>query len=214
MNKDPIENRIGKLAGQLSNVVLLGFFTVLCSLPVFTIGAAFTALHQSMHAYLFLEEDKPLRVFFSSFKEHFVLATKVFLLHILAIAILLWDLVYYRTGDSFVDHAGQIVSFVLLCFIVLELLLVFVLIGLDEVHGIKEAFIKAFDIVSICPFRCFLLLVLHVAVILSVVFLLRGLFIILPGILSWCSWQFMPEILRIYRIKRKQLEYREDQRKS
>ena len=92
-----------KLAGRLTNIVLLGFFATLFSLPVVTAGAAFTALNVSTKAYLYEDEDKVLRIFFESFKEHFVLSTKVWLIHLLAIAILIWDIAYYRVGETSLD---------------------------------------------------------------------------------------------------------------
>ena len=55
--------KFGKLAGRFTNIALLGFFTTLCSLPIITIGASFTALNAATKAYLFENEDKPLRIF-------------------------------------------------------------------------------------------------------------------------------------------------------
>ena len=62
---------MNRLAGRLTNIVLLGFFTTLLSLPLFTAGAAFTALNKQTKAYMYEGEDKPIRPFINDFKTYF-----------------------------------------------------------------------------------------------------------------------------------------------
>ncbi len=107
MEPDSFENKLSRWAGRLSNIVLLGFFCLLCCIPVISIGASFTALYEAMGEYLTEDNDKVLRPFFRTFKERFLLSTKVFVLHLVFIAIFTWDLVYYRTGSSTLDYIGQ-----------------------------------------------------------------------------------------------------------
>lgn len=62
------------LLDKLSNLVFLNILTVLCSLPIITIGASSTALYYT------IQKDKLdgrhiFRVFFRSFKENFKEAT-------------------------------------------------------------------------------------------------------------------------------------------
>ena len=47
-----------KLAGRLTNVVLLGFFTLVLSLPLVTAGPAFTACHAAMKDVIVNDNDK------------------------------------------------------------------------------------------------------------------------------------------------------------
>ena len=72
-NNSNYNDNSGKLAGRLTNIVLLGFFSTVCSLPVETIGAALTALNVATKAYMYEGDDKPLRIYFASFKKHFSL---------------------------------------------------------------------------------------------------------------------------------------------
>ena len=202
-----------KFAGRLSNVVLLGFFSLLFALPIVTAGASFTALNRAMHDYLVEGEEKPLRVFLSSFKTYFPLSTKIFLLHVVLIAVLVWDIVYYQTGESAVDFIGQFTAFMLLSVIVLELTMVFSVIALDQASTIREAVSKAVDISMICPLESISLLALFISITIAVVFLLKGLILVLPGVIAYCDWQIIPKMLQKYKFKRGNLNYQKEKRK-
>lgn len=212
MNPDSFENKMEKFAGRLTTIVLLGFFSLLFSLPVITIGASFTALQKAMHAYVVKGNDKPLPVFFSAFKEYFPLSTKVFLLHLIVIAVLVWDYVYYTTGNSAIDFLGQFTAFMLLSVILLEMTMVFTVIALDMADSVKSAFAKAVDIGMICPLETLMLLGLFVAISIAVIFLLKGLILVLPGVIAYCDWQIIPNMLQKYKFKRGNLNYQKEKR--
>ena len=195
------DNFTEKFAGRLTNIVLLGFFTTLCCLPVISAGAAFTALNVSTKAYLYEDDDKPLRIFFASFREHFSLSSKVWLLHIPALAVLIWDLAYYRTSDSTIDILASAAVFVLIMFVLLELQMVFVIIATEKENTVGYCLKKALDISLHCFGYSVMLLLFTVTVIAVSVFLFRGLLLVMPGVVSFLHWQFLPEILRKYKFR-------------
>lgn len=193
--------KFGKLAGRFTNIVLLGFFTTLCSLPIITIGASFTALNAATKAYLFENEDKPLRIFFESFKKHFGLSTKIWLLHILAYAVLIWDYVYYRTSEATIDILASTGIFVTFAFLVFETTMVFVVIALEKSKKVFETIKIALDIAMISPLRSGMILFLEAAVVIIALFLFRGLILIIPGIVSYLAWQIIPDMLKNYKFR-------------
>ncbi len=198
-------NTLEKLAGRLSNIVLLGFFTILFSLPVVTAGAAFTALNSSTKAYLYEEEDKPLRMFLSCFKKDFRTSTLIWLIDLAAIAILIWDFVYYRTGTSAIDILASAGIFVLMMFLALELATVFV-IRSEKLNDTVFGSIKAAIDLSLSDiWRCLAVIVLVVASFTVAFFLFRGIFLFLPGIIAFLGWQLYPEMLKQYKRKTKAL---------
>ncbi|MBR3350489.1 MAG: YesL family protein, partial [Erysipelotrichaceae bacterium] len=109
-----------RLAGRLTNTVLLGFFSLLFCVPVVTVGASLTALHDAMSRYVVYDEEKPLRVFLDSFRKYFKISTVVWLVHALAFAVLILDYLYYEGGDSTADILGQTGIFVLMAVLVFE----------------------------------------------------------------------------------------------
>ncbi|MBR4470142.1 MAG: YesL family protein [Erysipelotrichaceae bacterium] len=190
-----------KLAGRLTNIVLLGFFCVLFSIPIITAGASFTALNSAMKSHLYDDNGKPLKLFLSVFKEKFGLSTKVWALHLLAIAVLVWDFVYYRVGESTLDTLASAGIFVLICFLAFEVLMVFVVIsqGMNEkVFGVIKT---ALDLSFTCVKESLMILVITSTVILASIFLFRGLIPFVPGIISYLSWQIIPQMLKKYKFK-------------
>ena len=193
--------KFSKLAGRLTNIVLLGFFTTLCSIPIITAGASFTALNSGTKAYLFEDNDKPLRVFFESFKKYFGLSTKIWLLHIVAYAVLIWDYVYYRTSDATIDILAAAGIFVTFAFLVFETTMVFVVIGEERSSKVFETIKIALDIAVISPLRSVMILLLETAVVVIAVFLFRGLILIIPGIVAYLAWQIIPDMLKNYKFR-------------
>ncbi|MBQ6560348.1 MAG: YesL family protein [Erysipelotrichaceae bacterium] len=209
MNRDVSDERIEKLAGRLSNIVLLGFLTVLCSLPVITAGASLTALNKATHE-MVNGEDKPLRIFLSAFKEQFKPATILFLIHFVLIAVFAVDLIWYRAGTSILDIVAQSAVFVLLVVAVWDLILTLILLSLGETKEIGKLFRKAGDLVVYCPFETLSLLLLAVAISLAAFFLFKGALVILPGIIAYCHWQIVPEMLKKYKFKKGNREYQKN----
>lgn len=82
------------------NVILLGFFWTLTCLGIVTVGASCTALNAGMRSYLLEKDKQPLKTYFRAFKEQFKVSTLVWLLHLLILAVLAVDLLYYSVGDT------------------------------------------------------------------------------------------------------------------
>ena len=82
------------LGEKLTSMMVLGFLCVLCSLPVVTMGASMTALHKAMRLYVVKGEKRLFQSFFEAFKKHFKLSTCVWLLNLLMILILCFDLLF------------------------------------------------------------------------------------------------------------------------
>ena len=207
MEPDTFENKLNRLAGRLSNVVLLGFFCLLCCIPVVTIGASFSALYTAMADYLDNGNDKVLRPFFKAFRQQFALSTKVFALHLIFIPIFVWDLLYYRTGTSTLDYIGQAASFSLLMLLVFELTVVWIVIS----HGMEEKTFKVISTALDLAFSCFpeslsLLGLTAAAFVVSVV-ILRPFILVLPGVICYLHYQIIPRMLEKYRFKKNHADY-------
>lgn len=96
----PIMNFLSKLA----DVIWLNVLTVVCSIPVFTVGASMTALHYVMLKIVRNEESYITRSFFKSFKQNFKQATIIWLILLLGIVILVGDLLILKySGMAFPD---------------------------------------------------------------------------------------------------------------
>ncbi len=140
------ERFLEKLAGRITNIVLLGFFATLFSLPIVTAGASMTAVHEAMSSYLQYDDKKPLKTFFAGFKSHFKVSTIVWLIHVVIIVVLVWDYVYYTTADSTFDILARTAIFTIGCVLLFELNIVFVVLSADLANTVKDAFKMALDV--------------------------------------------------------------------
>ncbi len=92
---------------KLADLILLNFITAICCLPVITIGASLTAMHYVALKIVRDEESYIIKTFFRSFKENFKQATLLWLIHLLLIALLVYDfIVVYYSVNSLPFWAG------------------------------------------------------------------------------------------------------------
>ncbi len=81
-----------RFLNKMSDMIILNLLTILCSIPIFTIGAAVTALYDVVWRLQQEEEGKLLRTFFLAFRSNFKRSTLLWLIFLPIGAILLWNL--------------------------------------------------------------------------------------------------------------------------
>lgn len=87
MDKSPVSNTISRII----DMILAGFWWVICSLPVITIGASSTALYYSIAKCVRHERGRLTACFFSTFKKEFKQSTLTWLIYIAYISIMAID---------------------------------------------------------------------------------------------------------------------------
>lgn len=93
-----IDSPLMQTLGKLADLMILNFLTMICCIPIFTAGAAFTALDYMCLKLVRDEENYLIRGYFKSFKENFKQATGIWL-------ILLW-VIAAVAGDIYImNHA-------------------------------------------------------------------------------------------------------------
>ena len=103
---------------MLTNLVCLNILWLVCCLPVFTAGAATSALYHTVFLYHNKEDDAVLRPFFRAFRANFKQSTLLFLPLLAALLLIIFDLVYLASYGK-----GTAVLFLLI-------LVVFLLMGM------------------------------------------------------------------------------------
>ena len=88
-----------KYANKFADLVFLNIVTVICCIPIFTIGASLTAMHTIVLKIYRDEESYVIRGFFKAFKENFKQATIIWLIYLLLIIVLVLDFVYIKDYD-------------------------------------------------------------------------------------------------------------------
>ena len=199
MDREKLGDRLQRLTELAVNVILLGFFWSLTCLGVITVGAACTALNESMRACLLEKERQPLKVYFKSFRQNFKLSTLVWLIHLLLIAVLALDLLYYSAGESTVDTLAMAAVCVLLTLLAFEMSVVFACMVQYRLTGVREIFARSFDF----AFRRFIesleMLFLTATVLMAGIFLFHAILPFAAGIIACINWKILPRAFQKYR---------------
>lgn len=92
-----INNPVMRWIVKIFDCVCLSILWVATCLPIFTVGAATTALFATIHRYIRLDEGSMLKTFFRAFRENFKRSTLCWLLVMVILALLTVDVLVFRT---------------------------------------------------------------------------------------------------------------------
>ena len=98
--------------GQMADLVILNILTIVCCIPVVTIGAAMTALYDAVGK-LQREEGNLYSGFFRAFRSNFRQATALWLLFLLVGGLLLFGMYFYSAAGIQVLLLLSVMLFVL-----------------------------------------------------------------------------------------------------
>lgn len=93
-----MDNPLWRAIGRLVDLVWINILTLVCALPVFTAGAAFTAMYDVL---LRMAEDKGGALaprYFRAFRRNFAPATKLWLIALVALAVYGYNLWLWHAG--------------------------------------------------------------------------------------------------------------------
>lgn len=85
------KSRIGSVISRLIDMILAGFYWVICSLPVITIGASSTALYYTVVKCVRHERGRTSASFFSVFRKEFRQSTVIWLIYAAYTAVIAAD---------------------------------------------------------------------------------------------------------------------------
>lgn len=104
-------NYEGKFASSVNKAVdafVLGFFWLICSIPLFTAGAASAAFYYAFHKCVRLGNVRPIKEFFQGFKSNFKQATVLWLILLFLALVLCLDLYILTSGALEIGMLGPL----------------------------------------------------------------------------------------------------------
>lgn len=110
-----------KIGNQIACLLWLNILTFVCSLPVFTMGAAITAMHYVVLKISNDEDPKVTKTYFVAFRKNFKKSTQIWLIYLIVAAALVFDLVAVFKGVISLPMALQVI-FVCVALILLVLM--------------------------------------------------------------------------------------------
>jgi len=84
---------------KIADLIILNLLTIVCCIPIFTIGAAITALNYQVLKIIRDEECYVVKGYFKSFKENFKQSTIIWLIMGLIMGLLIGDFVILQSPD-------------------------------------------------------------------------------------------------------------------
>jgi len=117
-----VESPLMSGLNKMADMMILNLITIICCVPVITIGAALTALHYVSLKMVRNEETYIVKGYFKSFKQNFIQSTIIWLLQLLLLGLMIVDF-------TIVNHSGMEFPFwvsmglVALCLLVYALLI-------------------------------------------------------------------------------------------
>jgi uncharacterized membrane protein YesL len=88
-----LDSPVMRFLSVMADVFWINLLTVICSIPIFTIGASFTAMHYVLLKLVRNEEGYITKSYFKAFRDNFRQATGMWLIFLLVFAVLAFD--YY-----------------------------------------------------------------------------------------------------------------------
>lgn len=163
-----LDNPVWSFMGRVADLVILNILALVCSIPIVTIGASWTAMYFVTIRIVRKEEGYVIRDFFRSFKENFKQATIIWLLVIAVAAVFIGDILIYRMMP---DQIPQIIMIIVVALAYLVLgTVVYVFPVLSRFHNtikntIKNAFLLS--VVNI-PFTLIFIVLMILPVVLAI----------------------------------------------
>lgn len=194
------ENKFWNFIAKLTDITCMSFLWLICSLPVFTCGAATAAFYEfTMHQVLDTE-GSVWSSFFASFKKNFKKATLIWLIQLAGTAFFLYDLwaawQFYTSGNSIPALAVMSICFcmsIIFCSTFLYIYPLLAVFGFD----IKKLLSNSF-IMSMANLHVTITLFVLIGLALVAFYYLSGLFFIWVALYIFFSSYFITGVFKKY----------------
>lgn len=176
-----LDNPVWNFMGKVADLVILNLLVIVCSIPIFTIGASWTAMYFVTMRMVRKEESYIVRDFFRSFKENFKQATVIWLFALLAVGIFAGDVIIYRMIPEQIPKALMIAVLVLAYLVLGTIIYVFPM--LSRYHNTIKGTIKNAFLVSVVniPYTIIFVLLMSIPFIMAVFLVELMPFVIMVG---------------------------------
>ena len=126
--------------GKVADLMIINILTIICCIPIFTIGPALTAAHYVCLKMVRKEDTYIVRSYFKSFKENFKQGTLIWLIILAALLILVGD--YYIIAKSGLEFHKVLKIAIIVVGVVLILVMMMVFPTLAKFDNTIKATLK------------------------------------------------------------------------
>lgn len=189
---------------KIADIIILNALFLICSIPVFTIGASITAMYYVTLKMVKNEDCYTVKSFFKSFKQNFLQATGIWLI-VLAVAFLLYEDFRIASGQiaQSVTIPDSMVLLLTVFLIAASLFLIFTVLYVFPVlskfdntvkNTIKNSFIMA---ISHMPSTIAIVLITFIP--LTIIYLVPSFFILIFAAFGFIAYANSFLFMRIFK---------------
>ena len=190
-------SRIFDSISKITDMLIIGFYFLVCSLPIITIGASLTALYYAIHKCVFKGRGYTLE-FFHSFKDNFKQSTLSWLIFMVMYGILTGDI--YITKNV-ISHDSPFAGMFIFFTVLLVLTIVWSIYHFAYIARFANGFKESFKVSGI-----FMVLNIGWSIAIVGVLILLGLLtyrfpiflIFLPGMIASAIHPILERVFRKY----------------
>lgn len=185
------------MIGKAVDVIILGIFFIICSIPVFTIGASLTALYYSVHKVIYQGRGYTTE-FFHSFKDNFKQSTLSWLIFLAVAAVLSGD-IYITTNVLAPDDKLASIWIVFVVFLCIEC--IWVIYHFTYIARFENTFKQSFKVsgaLAVLHFAYSLILLLITGFFALFAYLMPVFVIFIPALYMIAIHPVMEKVFRGY----------------
>ena len=180
-----INNPVMRYVVKIFGCMCLSVLWLVACLPIFTIGAATTAMFAVIHRYIRQEDGGLWKTFWGAFREEFKRTTLCWLVALAILALLALDALVFRTMAVNGQFLGNLYWLILLLIAIVAAWLAYLFAYVERfTGGVKDSLRLSLVLMFLHPLKALTvlaLLLLGAALILTI----PGLLAIVPGIGCW-----------------------------
>lgn len=178
-----LDSPLVRMLNKVADLMWLNILTLICCIPIFTIGASMTACHYVALKIRRNEEGYIAREFFKSFKMNFKQATLIWMVSLFLIVILVTDFVIMRTNPE-VEIGYWVEVLLMVTALLLSFTLCWVFAMLAKFTNTTKATLKNAFALSLMNFpKTILMIICYIIPVVVALFFIQAFpFVLLFGI--------------------------------
>lgn len=168
-----LDSPLFSFLSKVADLILLNILTLICCLPIVTVGASMTALHYVVLKMVRDEESYIVRSYFKSFKQNFKQATIIWLILLLVGAVLIGDIIILSFSTIRFSNWIRIALFTVIIIVLLATMHLFPVLSRFD-NTIKNTFKNSFFMGILTLPKTILMLLCWVAPLVIAAFIVQA----------------------------------------
>lgn len=168
-----LDSPLFSFLSKVADLILLNILTLICCLPIVTVGASMTALHYVVLKMVRDEESYIVRSYFKSFKQNFKQATIIWLILLLVGAVLIGDIFILSFSTIRFSNWIRIALFTVIIIVLLATMHLFPVLSRFD-NTIKNTFKNSFFMGILTLPKTILMLLCWVAPLVIAAFIVQA----------------------------------------